>query len=200
MKNEIMELKELENQLAEVNKALIREKRKVRKETYAKLKRKIVKKLKIVRKLAIKKLKDYPNIFLVDKTAISIISVGKHKQRYFREGKYYYTIDLAIAYNFNLGYGFAYASSIQQITKTDIKTLLEYIKPNCDNPILLTDNRHKYANNVEKAISQTIERLFSQIKNPIYTMLKEDKIKDFNDLLNAYCDKLNEFNIIPINF
>jgi hypothetical protein len=191
---------ELENQLNELNRSLIAEKRKARKIAYAKLKRKTIKKLKLVRRLAIKKLKDYPNIFLVDKTAISIISVGKHKQRYYREGKYYYTVDLAIAYNFNLGYGFAYASSIQQITKTDIKTLLEYIKPNCEEPIILSDNRHKYANNVEKTISQTIERLFSQIKNPIYTMLKEDKIKDFNDLLNAYCDKLNEFNIIPINF
>ena len=191
---------ELENQLDEINKSLVAEKRKVRKEAYAKLKRKIVKKLKTIRNLVIKKLTTYENVFFVDKTAISVIGVNKHKQRYFREGRYYYTIDLAIAYNFKFGYGFAYASSIQQITKTDIDKLLEYIKPNCYNPILLSDNRHKYANNMEKTVTQTIERLFSQIKNPIYSLIKDGKINSFNDLLNAYCLQLQKFKIEPINF
>jgi hypothetical protein len=196
MKNEILELKELESQLDEINKSLIAEKRKVRKESYGKLKRKTIKKLKVIRRLAIQKLKAYPNIYLIDKTAISIVSVNRHKRRYWLNHR----LNLCIAYNFSLGYGFAVMDNLNQITKGNVNTLLAYIKPNCDNPILLTDNRHKYANSVEKAISQTIERLFAQIKNPIYTQLKNNEIKTFSQLFNVYKLRLKEFNIIPINF
>jgi len=194
--NEIIRMLELENQLAEINKSLIVEKRKTRKIAYAKLKRKIVKKLKIVRKLAIKKLKDYPNIFLVDKTSISIVSVNRHKRRYWLNHR----LNLCIAYNFKFGYGFAMMDNINQITKNNIAVLLAYIKPNSDSPILLTDNRHKYATNIEKAISQTIERLFAQIKNPIYTQLKHGEIRTFSQLMNIYKLRLKQFKIEPINF
>jgi hypothetical protein len=196
LKNLILELKALEEQLKDVNYMLISEKRKVRKREYRELKNKILRKLKMIKHLAKEKLLTYNNIFLIDKTSISIVSVKQKKKRYYGN----YKINLAIAYNFALGYGFAYANSINQITRKDIETLLKYIKPNCDNPILLTDNRHKYANNVEKAISQTIERLFSRIKKPIYTLLNNGYITSFNDLLKAYKEKLKEFNIIPINF
>jgi len=187
---------ELENQLNELNRSLIAEKRKVRKIAYAKLKRKTIKKLKLVRRLAIKKLKDYPNLYLIDKTSISVISVNSHKRRYWDNKR----LNICVAYNFNLGYGFAYMDNINQITKNNIAVLLSCIKPNCEESIILTDNRHKYANNVEKAVSQTIERLFAQIKNPIYTQLKNNEIKTYNELLNSYKLRLKEFNIIPINF
>jgi hypothetical protein len=195
-KNFVFEYVCLKEQLKDLNKSLIKEKRKVKRQAFSKLKRKVLKKLKIVKHLAVENLLSYSNIFLIDKTSISVVSVKQKKKRYYGN----YKINLAIAYNFALGYGFAYANSINQITRKDIEMLLKYIKPNCDNPILLTDNRHKYATNIEKTVSQTIERLFSMIKKPIYTLLNNGYITSFNDLLEAYKQKLKEFNIIPINF
>jgi hypothetical protein len=186
----------LNEQLKEINRSLIKEKRKTKRIAFSKIKRKILKKLKIVKNLAIRYLLSYPNIYLIDSTAISINPV-KH-YRYLKD----YRLNFLIAYNFNLGYGWAVLTKIiNRIARKDMEKLQVRIYANCENPIILCDLRNKYANRVDKTVSQTIERLFSWIKKPIYTDI--ENIKEtitFNELLEFYKMKFEQYNIIPINF
>jgi len=181
----------LNENLREINKSLLKEKRKTKRIGFQKIKRKILKKLKIVSKLAIRHLLDYPEIYLVDSTAISIKPI-KHK-RYLGE----YRLNFLIAYNFKLGYGWALLTKTLKIRRKDMEKLHRRIKANCKNPIVLADSRNKYANCVDKTISQTIERLFSWIKKPIYSYCKDIT---FQELLELYKMKFEQYNIIPINF
>jgi hypothetical protein len=195
-KNFVFEYVVLNEQLKELNKSLIKEKRKVKRLAFKKLKRKVLRKLKIVKHLAVQNLLNYSNIFIIDSTAISINPI-KH-YRYLKD----YRLNFLIAYNFNLGYGWALMTKIiNRIARKDMEKLRERIYVNCDNPIILCDLRNKYASQVDKTVSQTIERLFGWIKKPIYSVIQDIKETiTFEELLELYKIKFEQFNIIPINF
>jgi hypothetical protein len=189
--NYVFEYVWLNENLREINRSLIKEKRKTKRQQFSKIKRKILKKLKIVAKMAIRNLLNYPEIYLVDSTAISIKPI-KHK-RYLEN----YKLNFLIAYNFKLGYGWALLTETLRIRRKDMEKLHRRIKANCKNAIVLADSRNKYANCVDKTISQTIERLFSWIKKPIYPYCKDIT---FDELLDLYKMKFEQYHIIPINF
>ena len=78
-----------------------------------------------------------------------------------------------------------------------------------DQIIVLTDNRHRVSITIPKRETMVIERVFSQIKKPIYAEIK--KYQKYNKgliytnlpyekIFNLYCERLKDLKIYPLNF
>jgi len=209
----VPELKNLENQYYETLREIKNLKLFRRNNANKKKKRYLVKaslrKEKKLRKILRKIIKDLvANGFLVDLTTLSVLPLSLKKSRFLRNEKGYYQKSLLIAKKDKLM--FAYLTNNSQIVKADIqifKTLIE--RQLKEKIIFLTDNRHKVSITVSKSVTMEIERIFSQIKKPIYCEIK--KYQKFNNgkiytdleydtVFNLYCERLKRLNIHPLNF
>jgi len=146
--------------------------------------------------------------FLVDLTTISVLPLSLKKSRFLRNSEGYHKKALLVAKRKSLM--FAYLTNNSQIVKHDVeifKTLIE--RQLKENIIILTDNRHKVSITVNKRTTMVIERVFSQIKKPIYAEIK--KYQKYNKglvytdipydrIFNLYCNRLKALNIYPLNF
>ena len=146
--------------------------------------------------------------FIVDLTTISVLPLSLKKSRFLRNNEGYHKKSMLVAKRDKLM--FAYLTNNSQIVKYDIqifKTLIE--RQLKENIIILTDNRHKISINIPKRESMVIERVFSQIKKPIYAEIK--KYQKYNKglvytdmpydrIFNLYCERLKALNIYPLNF
>lgn len=195
----IEKLKQLEKEIKNVNHELIREKRKTYKKRLQIRKKKLLKEYKQFKKflLELAKMRKL-DIWLIDLTAISVKTLKTKKQRYFKDSeKYYNDKNLLVAYNFKHGYGYAIETEYTQITKRDLQKLLNLLPNNAE---VITDNRHKYVQTLNKSFTMQIERLFGWIKKPIYKQLKTNKITTIEQLINLYKKELQKWNIIPYGF
>ena len=146
--------------------------------------------------------------FLVDLTTISVLPLSLKKSRFLRNSEGYHKKALLVAKRKSLM--FAYLTNNSQIVKHDVeifKTLIE--RQLKENIIILTDNRHKVSITVNKRTTMEIERVFSQMKKPIYAEIK--KYQNYNKgliytnlpydkIFNLYCERLKDLNIYPLNF
>jgi len=146
--------------------------------------------------------------FIVDLTTISVLPLSLKKSRFLRNNEGYHKKSMLMAKRDKLM--FAYLTNNSQIVKYDIqifKTLIE--RQLKENIIILTDNRHKVSITVSKKTTMVIERVFSQIKKPIYAEIK--KYQKYNKgliytnlpyekIFNLYCKRLKDLNIYPLNF
>ena len=146
--------------------------------------------------------------FIVDLTTISVLPLSLKKSRFLRNSEGYHKKALLVAKRKSLM--FAYLTNNSQIVKHDVeifKTLIE--RQLKENIIILTDNRHKVSITVNKRTTMEIERVFSQMKKPIYAEIK--KYQNYNKgliytnlpydkIFNLYCERLKRLNIHPLNF
>ena len=199
MENEInvTRLKVLETELKQLNKLLMKEKRKTYRLRLKRTKRKLLKQIKQLKAQLVKLHNSRQlDIWNIDITAISILGLKRKKQRYLKYcGRYYNDKNLLIAYNFSRMYGYAILTRYAQITRKDLEKLLSYLPQNSE---VVTDNRHKYTNTVTKALTQPIERLFAWIKKSVYADIKDKKI-DIKTLMDKYLEQLEKWDIRLVN-
>jgi hypothetical protein len=199
MKEKIKLLKQIKKEIKEINHKLMGEKRKTYKIKLWKKRKRLIKQYKEIKKTLIKLHKKHLlDIWLIDLTAISIKPLSLKKSRYLKTlGKYYNDENLLIAYNFHLGYGYSLKTKYTQITKRDLAKLLNLLPKDA---IVITDNRHKYVQTLNKSFTMTIERLFGWIKKPIYTQIKNMENLTISQLIQIYKHQLQKWNIITYGF
>ena len=146
--------------------------------------------------------------FIVDLTTISVLPLSLKKSRFLRNNLGYYKKSMLVAKRDKLM--FAYLTNNSQIIKYDIqifKTLIE--RQLKEKIIILTDNRHKVSITVNKRTTMEIERVFSQMKKPIYAEIKKYQKYNkgliytnlpYDKIFNLYCERLKRLNIHPLNF
>jgi len=211
----IKDLKEIEYNLDAVNYELIREKRKTKKQKLLRLKRKLLKQYKTYkRSLKVLHRKHDLDVWNIDLTSMSVVAKNENKARYLRNmEKYFSDYNFLVAFNFKRNIGFSLLTKYQQITKTDLAIIQNYIRRIDKYAEIITDNRHKYTNNLNKDFTMEIERLFAWIKHPILKEIKDlrytKRVKgkslifhdlDVNILLSMYKQQFKYRHIQPINF
>ena len=146
--------------------------------------------------------------FIVDLTTISVLPLSLKKSRFLRNNLGYYKKSMLVAKRDKLM--FAYLTNNSQIIKYDIqifKTLIE--RQLKEKIIILTDNRHRVSITIPKRETMVIERVFSQIKKPIYAEIKKYQKYNkglvytnmsYDKIFNLYCKRLKDLNIYPLNF
>jgi len=139
--------------------------------------------------------------FYIDKFALSVRSYTKRtkgKPRYLKIGKKVYNnMNACLLHNPKLNVSYVWLDTNSQLTRKDIRKALEIVKQIWSDAIIVTDKRHVHTLTFRKRYTQTIERLISRIKIPIYRKLA--KAKSPKDVYDIYFERMRELgiNIIP---
>jgi len=123
----------------------------------------------------------YPQVWLVDYTALSVVPLKEKKARYLlnKNGNYYIK-GFVVAYNPALNQKIVIETTRTQLATIDIKRLKQHLPKDA---IIISDKQHYKLNiySVSKKITQQIEILFSPLKREVYR-----KIKRFQTWLGNY--------------
>jgi hypothetical protein len=139
--------------------------------------------------------------FYIDKWCLSVRSYNKRtkgKPRYLKIGnKVYNNMNACLLHNPKLNVSFAWLDSNSQLTRKDIRKAVEIVKQVWSDAIIVTDKRHVHTLTFRKRYTQTIERMISRIKIPIYPELA--KAKTPKEVYYIYFKRMRELgiNIIP---
>lgn len=146
---------------------------------------------------------------LVDLTSVSVLPLSLKKSRYLRNDKGYFNDKnlLCAYYQDRL---FVLKVSNSQITANDLKIMKIYLcRTYGENITLVCDNRHNGEIRGTKKQTQTIERIFSRIKKPIYAKIssKQKFVKgqvitnlSYEELETLYVEELRKLRATLINF
>ena len=142
-----------------------------------------------------------PKTFFVDKFGFTVRSYTKRtrgKPRYLvYKGKTQNQMNGCLLHNPIYQLSYVWLDNNSQLTRKDIQKALKVAKEIFEDAIVVTDKRHIHTLTFRKRYTQTIERLISRIKIPIYPELA--KAKSPKDVYDIYFERMRELgiNIIP---
>lgn len=150
------------------------------------------------------------NMFLVDYTSISCVTLETHKNRYLLTKKNeYYPYGFLVAKCVLTNHKYAMMVKGSQITQRDLNKFHKQIEQQLGYKIkLVTDNRHNHALLASKKDTMLIEVEFGGLKTKLYKMLKplqyhhNNKIVtliSFHNLLKLYMYRMKLCQITIIN-
>jgi hypothetical protein len=142
-----------------------------------------------------------PKTFFVDKWGFTVRSYTKRtkgKPRYLvYNGKTQNHMNGCLLHNPIYQLTYAWLDTNSQLTRKDIQKAIKVAKEIFDDAIVVTDKRHIHTLTFRKRYTQTIERMISRIKIPIYPELA--KAKSPKEVYDIYFKRMRELgiNIIP---